>query len=48
MKQRLKIGDRVRWNSEAGFVTGTIIAIHTRDTNYKGYVHHASPNEPQY
>jgi hypothetical protein len=48
MKQRLKIGDRVRWNSEAGFVTGTIIAIHTRDTNYKGYVHHASPDEPQY
>jgi hypothetical protein len=48
MTQRFKIGDHVRWNSEAGHVSGTIIAVHTSDFDYKGYVHHASPDEPQY
>jgi hypothetical protein len=48
MKSSFKVGDHVRWNSEAGFVTGKIIAIHTSDTNYKGYVHHANPDAPQY
>ncbi|HVV95551.1 MAG TPA: DUF2945 domain-containing protein [Rhodanobacteraceae bacterium] len=48
MKPAFKIGDHVRWNSEAGFVTGKIIAIHTRDTHYKGYVRHASADVPQY
>jgi hypothetical protein len=48
MTSSFKIGDHVRWNSEAGFVTGKIIAIHTSDTNYKGYVHHANPDAPQY
>lgn len=46
--QRFKVGDHVRWNSEAGYVTGTIIRIHTRDFNYKGYTHHAGPERPQY
>ena len=48
MGQNLKVGDHVRWNSEAGYVSGRIIKIHTRDTPYKGYVHHASEDEPQY
>lgn len=48
MDTKFKIGDRVRWNSEAGFVTGTIIKIHTSDFDYKGYTHHATPNDPQY
>ena len=48
MATRFEIGDRVRWNSEAGHVSGRIIKIHTRNVNYKGYVHHASPDEPQY
>ena len=48
MTQRFKIGDHVRWNSEAGHVSGTIIAVHTSDFDYKGYVHHASPDDPQY
>jgi hypothetical protein len=48
MTKRFKIGDHVRWNSEAGHVSGTIIAIHTSDFPYKGYVHHASEDEPQY
>ena len=48
MDNRFRIGDHVRWNSEAGLVSGTIIRIHTSDTDYKGYIHHASPDEPQY
>jgi hypothetical protein len=42
------LGDHVRWNSEAGHVSGTIIKVHTADFTYKGYTHHASPEEPQY
>jgi hypothetical protein len=38
----------VRWNSVAGQVSGTIIAIHITDFEYKGHVHHASEGDPQY
>jgi hypothetical protein len=48
MEKELKVGDKVSWNSEAGHVSGTIIRVHTRDVNYKGYIHHASPDAPQY
>jgi hypothetical protein len=48
MTKRFKIGDHVRWNSEAGFVSGTIIAIHTEDFDYKGHVHRATEEDPQY
>jgi Hypervirulence associated proteins TUDOR domain len=48
MARRFKIGDHVRWNSEAGRVTGKIIAIQTADFVYKGHVHHASEDDPQY
>ncbi|SDT63120.1 Protein of unknown function [Mucilaginibacter mallensis] len=48
MEDRYKIGDHVRWNSEAGYVTGKIIKIHTADFNYKGYTHHSTPEDPQY
>lgn len=48
MATRFRIGDRVRWNSEAGRVSGTIIAVHTKDFRYKGYVRHASESDPQY
>jgi hypothetical protein len=43
-----KVGDHVTWNSEAGRVSGRIVKVHTRNVNYKGYVHHASQDEPQY
>jgi Hypervirulence associated proteins TUDOR domain len=43
-----KIHDRVSWNSEAGRVSGTIIRVHTRKFELKGYTHHASPDDPQY
>ncbi len=45
---KFKVGDHVRWNSEAGHVAGTIIAVHTRDFDYKGHTHRASEDEPQY
>jgi hypothetical protein len=48
MTQRFKTGDRVSWNSEAGRVRGKIVRVHTKNVNYKGYVHHASKDEPQY
>jgi hypothetical protein len=48
MAEKFKVGDRVTWNSEAGHVSGTIIKVHTRDVNYKGYTHHASEEDPQY
>jgi len=48
MSQRFEVGDHVAWNSEAGHVSGRIIAVHTRDVDYKGYTHHASPDDPQY
>lgn len=48
MSKRFEVGDHVTWNSEAGHVSGHIIKIHTADTAYKGYTHHASPDDPQY
>ncbi|MEZ5532848.1 MAG: DUF2945 domain-containing protein [Steroidobacteraceae bacterium] len=48
MGQRFKVGDHVSWNSEAGRVRGRIVRVHTRDVDYKGYTHHARPDEPQY
>jgi hypothetical protein len=48
MVEKFKIGDRVTWNSEAGRVSGTIIKVHTRNVDFKGYTHHASEDDPQY
>jgi hypothetical protein len=48
MTKKFKVGDHVRWNSEAGRVSGTIVKVHTNDFDYKGYTHHASADEPQY
>ena len=48
MPRAFRIGDYVSWNSEAGRVSGIIIAIHTSDVAWKGYVHHATRHEPQY
>lgn len=48
MKRSFKIGDHVSWNSEAGRVGGIIIKVHHKDLQYKGYIHHASPEDPQY
>ena len=48
MTGKFKLGDQVTWNSEAGQVSGRIIKVHTQDADYKGYTHHASPDDPQY
>lgn len=48
MTTKFKVGDQVTWNAEAGKVSGTIIKIHTKDFDYKGYTHHATEEEPQY
>lgn len=48
MAKRFGVGDHVSWNSEAGRVSGHIMRVHTKDLNYKGHVHHASKDEPQY
>jgi hypothetical protein len=48
MPKTFKIGDHVRWNSEAGRVSGIIIKKITSDMKFKGYVHHASREAPQY
>jgi hypothetical protein len=38
----------VSWNSEAGRVSGTIVKVHTKNVNYKGYIRHANKDAPQY
>lgn len=48
MDQKFEKGDHVKWNSEAGHVSGKIIKVHTKDFSYKGYIHHASADDPQY
>ena len=48
MDKTIKIGDLVSWNSESGRVSGKIIKIHTSAFDYKGYIHHAREDNPQY
>ena len=48
MAHEFKMGDHVTWNSEAGHVSGTIKTVHTRDFDYKGHTHRATPDDPQY
>jgi hypothetical protein len=45
---KFRVGDHVAWNSEAGRVSGRIVKVHTRDTQYKGHTRHCSPDDPQY
>lgn len=48
MTRPFKVGDHVSWNSEAGRVSGRIVRVHTKNVDYKGYVHHANAEDPQY
>ena len=45
---KFKVGDKVRCNSEAEQVSGTIIKLHSSDFDYNGYSHHATKEEPQF
>jgi hypothetical protein len=48
MAPKFNVGDHVTWNSETGHVSGKIIKVHTKDTDYMGYTHHATADDPQY
>lgn len=48
MPDSFKVGDHVSWNSEAGYVSGVIIAVRTVSFDYKGHTHRASPEALQY
>jgi len=48
MPKIFRRGDHVEWNSEAGRVRGVIIKRVISNIRIKGYVHHASRDEPQY
>ncbi|MGV8884779.1 MAG: DUF2945 domain-containing protein [Microbacteriaceae bacterium] len=42
------MGDHVRWNSEAGYVTGVITKKHTKDVEFMGRMRRCTADEPQY
>ena len=48
MKHEFKVGDHVKWNSEAGRVCGTIKKKVTSAFTFKTYTVRATAEEPQY
>ncbi len=48
MPEIFKRGDHVEWNSEAGRISGVIVKKIVSDVRVKGYVHHATKDDPQY
>lgn len=48
MHKGFRVGDHVTGNSEAGRVSGTIKAVHTRDFDYKSHTRRASDDDSQY
>jgi hypothetical protein len=48
MAAHFRVGDHVRWNSEAGQVSGVVTHVHERDFDFKGYTRHCSADDPQY
>lgn len=48
MSLEFKIGDHVRWNSEAGVIEGVVKKVHKAETQFRGRTRHASPEAPQY
>lgn len=48
MSTDFKRGDHVEWNSEAGWVRGTIQKKVTSEITFKGYKRHATKEQPQY
>jgi hypothetical protein len=47
MPKAFRVGDHVSSNSETGRVSRRILRVHTKDVNYKGYIHRASRDDPQ-
>jgi Hypervirulence associated proteins TUDOR domain len=48
MSRKFELGDHVEWNSEAGRVRGVIFRKVVSTVRFKGYLHHASKEDPQY
>ena len=48
MPKTFKVGDHVSWNSEAGRIRGKITRKLMRDLKLKGYIRHASRDNPCY
>ena len=48
MAASFKVGDRVRWNSEAGEIHGRVTKVHTTDFEFRGRTRRCSEDEPQY
>ena len=48
MPHAFKVGDHVRWNSEAGHILGKVTKVHTKEVELMGRHRHASPEAPKY
>lgn len=48
MAHAFKVGDHVRWNSEAGHILGKVTKVHTKEVEFMGRHRHASADAPQY
>jgi len=46
MSSSFKVGEAVRWNSEAGEIHGKVVKVHTRDTEFMGRHRPASKDAP--
>ncbi|MBP0938987.1 DUF2945 domain-containing protein [Pseudomonas alliivorans] len=48
MTTSFKVGDAVRWNSEAGEIRGKVTKVHVKDAEFMGKHRPASKDSPQY
>lgn len=48
MSHAFKVGDAVRWNSEAGEIHGKVTKVHVKDVEFMGKHRPASKDKPQY
>ncbi|EKN48636.1 MULTISPECIES: DUF2945 domain-containing protein [Pseudomonas syringae group] len=48
MTTSFKVGDAVRWNSEAGEIHGKVTKVHLKDVEFMGKHRPASKDSPQY
>ena len=48
MTTSFKVGDAVRWNSEAGEIRGKVTKVHVKDVEFMGRHRPASKDSPQY
>lgn len=48
MSNEFAVGDHVKWNSEAGYVQGVVIKVHSKDVEFKGRTRRCTKDDPQY